>query len=216
MNTKHILALASLALLTLGLSAGDNVIRLPQPTVEQRTVTLGQALAQRHSTREYAPTELTRQDLADLLWAANGINRPDEGKRTAPSAMNRQEVDIYVVLPEGAYRYDAVKNTLELVSSDDLRTLVADGQDFVTTAPAALVLVSDFQKLGNPSADRVRLMGAVDAGIVSQNVSLFCAAAHLATVPRGTMDATALRTALGLRDSQMPLINHPVGYFKGE
>lgn len=194
--------------------AAQDVISLPAAGTTERPATLMQALRERHSTREYAATELSQAELADLLWAAVGVNRPDEGKRTAPTAMNRQEVDVYVATAGGAYLYDAAAHSLKRVCTDDVRPLVAAGQDFAATAPVALIIVTDFQKLGNPSADRTRLMGAADAGIVSQNISLFCAAAGLATVPRATMDEPALRRALHLRNSQMPLLNHPVGHFK--
>lgn len=184
---------------------------LPAPDLT-RPATLMQALSDRHSTRTFAETALTDNVLADLLWAANGVNRPDEGKRTAPSAMNRQEVDIYVLRADGAYRYDAAANALTRVGSEDLRPAVAGRQASVAAAPVCLVLVADLSKFGDPPSDQSRLMCAVDVGIVSQNVSLFCSAAGLATVPRAGMDTDALRKGLGLADGQLPIINHPVGY----
>ena len=157
---------------------------------------------------------MSNTDLSDLLWAANGINRSSEGKRTAPSAMNRQDIDIYVVLPQGTYLYDAKGHKLNLISEGDHRSAVAGGQTFVNNAPVSLVLVSDLSKLGDAKSNHVQLMGAMDAGIVSQNISLFCSAARLATVPRASMDLARLKTALKLKDTQMPMMNHPVGYFK--
>lgn len=186
-------------------------IRLNAPDKTRGTAVM-QALSDRHSVREYAETPLSLQDLSDLLWAANGISRPD-GKRTAPSALNRQDIDIYVVTKEGAYLYDAKADCLRPVAKGDHRAAVAGGQDFVQTAPVSLVLVSDLSRFGDTS-ERTRLMAAVDAGIVSQNINLFCAATGLATVPRATMDQAALKRILKLTDSQLPLMNNPVGHVK--
>ena len=173
-----------------------------------------EAFANRHSTREYAAKALTLTDFSDLLWAANGINRPEEGKRTAPSAMNKQDVDVYVVLPEGTYLYDAKAHQLNLVAEGDHRGAVAGGQAFVKSAPVSLLLVSDLSRLGDAKNTHTQLMGAVDAGIVSQNISIFCSAAKLATVPRASMDTAKLKSVLKLTDTQLPLMNHPVGYHK--
>ena len=182
--------------------AADKVIKLPKPNLN-RTGTVMKALSERHSTREFASKALNLSDLSDLLWAANGINRSDSGKRTAPSALNKQDVDVYVVLPEGSYLYDAKNHQLNLIAEGDYRGAVAGGQAFVISAPVSLVLVSDTQ-----------LMGAMDAGIVSQNISIFCSAARLATVPRASMDINQLKKVLKLKESQVPMMNHPIGYLK--
>ena len=191
--------------------AADKVIRLPKPNLNRNSEVM-EAFANRHSTREYAAKALTLTDLSDLLWAANGINRPEEGKRTAPSAMNKQDVDVYVVLPEGTYLYDAKAHQLNLVAEGDHRGAVAGGQAFVKSAPVSLLLVSDLSRLGDAKNTHTQLMGAVDAGIVSQNISIFCSAAKLATVPRASMDTAKLKSVLKLTDTQLPLMNHPVGY----
>lgn len=186
-------------------------ISLDKPDTK-RGNSLMQTLADRHSVREFDYRPLTNQDLSDLLWAANGINRPD-GKRTAPSALNKQDIDIYVILKEGAYLYDPHKNCLNAIVAGDFRPAVAGGQDFVKTAPVCLVLVSDLSRFGTVS-DQTKLMAAMDAGIVCQNINLFCASTGLSTVPRATMDKAALKTALKLSDQQLPLMNNPVGYPK--
>lgn len=193
--------------------AADKVIKLPKPNLN-RSGTVMKALSERQSTREYASKALSLADLSDLLWAANGINRSDSGKRTAPSAMNKQDVDVYVVLPEGTYLYDAKKHQLNQVAEGDHRGAVAGGQAFVKTAPVSLVLVSDISRFGDAKSARNQLMGAMDAGIVSQNISLFCSSANLATVPRASMDFDQLKKVLKLKETQMPMMNHPVGYFK--
>ncbi len=193
--------------------AADKVIRLPKPNLNRNSEVM-EAFANRHSTREYAAKALTLTDLSDLLWAANGINRPEEGKRTAPSAMNKQDVDVYVVLPEATYLYDAKAHQLNLVAEGDHRGAVAGGQAFVKSAPVSLLLVSDLSRLGDAKNTHTQLMGAMDTGIVSQNISIFCSAVKLATVPRASMDTAKLKSILKLTDTQLPLMNHPVGYHK--
>lgn len=193
--------------------AADKVVKLPKPNLN-RSGAVMKALSERQSTREYALKALSLADLSDLLWAANGINRSDSGKRTAPSAMNKQDVDVYVVLPDGTYLYDAKNHQLNLVAEGDHRGAVAGGQAFVKTAPVSLVLISDISRFGDAKSARNQLMGAMDAGIVSQNISLFCSSANLATVPRASMDFDQLKKLLKLKETQMPMMNHPVGYFK--
>lgn len=110
--------------------AADKVIRLPKPNLNRNSEVM-EAFANRHSTREYAAKALTLNDLSDLLWAANGINRPEEGKRTAPSAMNKQDVDVYVVLPKLLICMMPKAHQLNLVAEGDHRGAVAGGQAFV-------------------------------------------------------------------------------------
>lgn len=183
-------------------------IKLNRPDVKRGSL-LMTALEKRQSAREYRDQKLNMQDLSDLLWAANGINRPESGKRTAPTAMNRQEIDVYVCVPEGAYLYDAKNHALQLVAPGDYRAAVAGPQAFAAQAPVCLVIVADLA----PFKGEI-LMPAMDAGIVSQNISLFCAANGLATVPRATMDQAKLKEALKLKATQRLLLNHPVGYVK--
>ena len=134
-------------LLVVTMHAQDlKVIKLNSPD-KNRGCSVMKALSDRHSDREYADKELSLQDLSDLLWAANGINRPD-GKRTAPSALNKQDIDIYVIMKEGAYLYDTKTNSLQPLAKGDHRAAVAGSQDFVKSAPVSLVLVSDLSRFG--------------------------------------------------------------------
>lgn len=196
-----------------GLNAqGLKVIKLDAPDKTRGTAVM-KALADRHSERAFTNKPLSHKDLSDLLWAANGINRPD-GKRTAASAMNKQDVDVYVILPEGAYLYDAAASELKPVAAGDHRGLIAGGQAFVKQAPLCLLIVSDYARFGNGDTEKSKLFGAFDAGLVSQNVAIFCSACGLATVPRASMDSESLRKVLRLSATQLPVINHPVGYPK--
>lgn len=211
MKTTRVLFALAVCMVWLGASAQElQVIKLNAPDKTRGAATM-KALSDRHSDRVFDEKELSIKDLSDLIWAANGINRPD-GKRTAPSAMNRQEIDVYVIRKDGAYLYDVAAHSLMPVAAGDHRGAVAGGQDFVKSAPVSLVMVIDLEKLGDPKATQTSLMGAVDAGIVSQNINIFCAGIGLSTVPRASMDQNELRKVLKLRDTQLPIMNNPVGY----
>lgn len=189
---------------------------LPQPVHSDSGMSLDEALRLRRSDREFDPArDLSAQQLSDLLWAAVGVNRPDEDKLTSPTALNKQEISVYVFSKSNVSLYDARKNSLTKVADGDHRMLTASRgsfvQDFVMDAPVVLVIVADVAKFEAP-AEMATLMGAVDSGIVSQNINLFCAAAGLATVTRATMDAQAISSLLGLTPAQLPVLNNPVGY----
>lgn len=211
---KKLFMVGAILLASLNCACAQNeTIRLNQPSTV-RNVDVMKAFQDRHSTHDsYSSKEISHQDLSDLLWAANGYNRPSEKKRTAPSCMNWQDIDIYVCTADGAYLYDATTSTLTLVNKGDFRKDVAGRQLGVAPAPVMLVLVSNTEKTGR-SGNEALTMQAIDAGIVSQNISLFCSGAGLSTVVRGSMDKEALKKDLKLKDSQILLLNHPVGYKK--
>lgn len=200
-------------LIIAGMNAQElSVIKLNAPN-KNSGPSIMKVLNDRHSDREFAAEQIKAQDLSDLLWAANGISRPD-GKRTAPSAKDARDVDVYVIMAEGAYLYDAQAHQLTPVSKGDHRAAVAGPQDFVKSAPLCIVLATDLSRLGDANAEQTKLMGAVDVGIVCQNINIACAGLGLSTVPRATMDKAALKKALNLKDSQLLLMNNPVGYPK--
>ena len=173
---------------------------------------LMEALAKRSTARAFDTRELPPQQLSSLLWACFGINRPD-GKRTAPSAKNQQEADIYVILQQGAYVYDAKANKLDLVVKADLRRL-AGTQDFVTNAPVTLVFVADQLKMGKMTPEEKRNYAGIDVGYISQNAYLFCASEGLATGARASVDRKALAAKLQLRPDQLIVLAQSVGYPK--
>jgi len=179
-----------------------------------RGLPLMKALLHRASEREFDSTSLTLQDLSDLLWAANGINRPESGKRTAPSATNAQDIDVYVFMKSGVYLYDAKKNLLEFVVDGDYRNFVAGRQESVANAPVICLLVSDISRFRSGTDSLKLVWAAEDAGIVSQNISIFCAAVGFSTVPRATMDREKIREILKLKTTQHPMLNNPVSYKK--
>lgn len=175
--------------------------------------TVMEAFWNRRADREFDSRAITLKDMSNLLWAATGINRPETGKRTNPTAINLQEISVYVFLQAGVFLYNHTDHLLERVADGDHRDLVAAGQDFAKEAPASLVIVVDTEKFGENAAG-LKLMGAADAGIVSQNNNLFCAANGMATVTRGTMDREGIVALLGLSDKQQLMLNNPLGYRK--
>ena len=174
---------------------------------------LMQLLWKRKSSREFSPKPLPVEVLSNLLWAGFGINRPD-AKRTAPSAMNWQDMDIYVILPEGLYLYDAKANQLKLIPAEDLRGL-AGIQPFVKEAPVNLIYVSDYAKMGDKTPNETKILySGAHAGFISQNVYLYCASEGLATVVRALIDRPALSKAMKLRPDQKITLAQSVGYPK--
>lgn len=180
---------------------------LPPPD-KQGGKPLQEALLLRKSDRQYSDREVSMETLSSLLWAGFGISRPD-GKRTAPTASNMQDIEIYVVKKDGAYRYDARGNALLLVTPNDLSSLTAS-QDFAKRAPVNLLYVQTL-KGENPDS-RADLVGGLHVGAISQNVGLFCASENLANVVRLSLDTKALAQALSLPADQRILLAHSIGY----
>lgn len=209
---KFFLFISLISLSALAYAQKPSNIQLKAPN-KTGGKTIMQTLADRHSERVFDAKELSLQDLSDLLWAANGVNRQD-GKRTAPSAMNKQDVDVYVLMKDGAYLYDAAKHELVGIATGDHRALINPrAKNAEDVPPVGLVLVSDLSKFSG-HGDRGFQMGALDAGIVSQNINLFCAGKGFSTVPRMSMDNDGLKKVLNLKDDQIPMLNNPVGYPK--
>ncbi|HCF80361.1 SagB/ThcOx family dehydrogenase [Proteiniphilum sp. UBA1028] len=193
------IVLSSFFLMACSLLAQD--IQLPTP---DRTggKPLMQALNERKSTRSYQNKALTLQQLSDLLWAANGFNRDD--KRTAPTANNRQELELYVAMQSGLYYYDARKHLLKEVKKGDYRAETGV-QDFVAQAALNLIFVSDMEKASG------RQYAYTDCGFVSQNVYLYCASAGLGSVVRGSFDKEKIGKLLNLSTRQEVLLTQTVG-----
>lgn len=189
--------------------AGETV-KLPAPRMEGGKP-LMQALKERKTGRAFAATPLPDEILSGLLWAANGVNRPD-GHRTAPSAMNMQEIDIYVARADGLYLYDAAGNSLIRESGSDIRAATGK-QDFVKDAPVNLIYVADEARMGKVGGAKEKY-AAADTGFIAQNVYLFCASEGLETVVRGWFDEQELGGAMKLRPSQKIILTQTVGYPK--
>ncbi len=210
------------------------VIKLNEPN-KKCGLPLMETFSARASATDWAETDLSLQELSDLLWAANGINRPEIGKRTAPSAQNAQDIDIYVFMKDGVYLYDAKSHSLNPMMAGDYRLRirlmppqsspqVKQGEKKETpppppqlrgaSAPIVLLLVSDTSRFRVGTPEMKKELGAIDAGIVSQNISLFCSGMGLATRPMASMNREAVKNLLKLSDAQYPFLIHPVGHPK--
>ena len=184
-------------------------INLPQP-VTRGGKALMQALSERRSARDFTARELSPQTLSSLLWSANGVNRPD-GRRTAPTGLNVQDTDVYVMLASGVYRYDAKLNVLTLVNPGDHR-VAAGKQPFAQMAPVNLFYVHDRSRGMKADEANTQRYAGIHAGAIMQNVYLFCAKEGLATVARANLDYDACAKALRLGDGQRVVLAQSVGY----
>ncbi len=172
---------------------------------------LMQALSERKSSRSFIPDkELSKQQLSNLLWAANGVNRQERTARTAPSASNCQEIDIYVYLKEGLYLYDAISHSLILKKKGDFRK-EAGKQAFAETASVCLTYVGNFDKMPNYKEDQKEFYSATDCGFVSQNVYLYCASEGLGTVVLGMVDKEKVAKLLELKNGKV-LLSQVIGF----
>ena len=207
-NMKKILLLVFVLTLCMGVKAQETV-QLPQPEIGMLGKSLGKILQERRSVREYQDKHVDLKILSTLLWAACGISDPASGKITAPSAVNMQDIKVYVCNKLGVALFNAKDNTLTQVSNENILQDLAAGQNFVLDAPFTLLLVSD---QGNRR--RNDQYGAMDAGYVSQNIYLACNALGLSTVARAMMNKDAIRTKLNLAEGVIVELNHPIGYKK--
>jgi nitroreductase len=205
------IAIAGAGTAAVGLGLGRAEAAQPHPSTAK---TLEEALSVRQSIREYAPLDLPEALLLRLLWAACGVNRPASGKRTAPSAYNRQEVSVYVARRDGLFFFDCKAGALRGKSGADLRAATGR-QAYVATAPVNLVYVADMNRVAGGSQDEKTLTAGLDTGYISQNVYLFCAAEGLATVARTGLDHEALHKTMGLAAGERVIMAQCVGYPKG-
>ena len=192
-----------------------DTVKLIPPDLDQ-PAPLMRALKHRRSTREFDTRSLQLRQISELLWAANGVNR-DDGKRTAPAAVNQQTVDIYVIVPNAAFLYDAPNRRLVPVAAGDFRRF-AGRQEFVATAPLNFIYVADPARFklrpGGPaiSTEQILDWACIATGAMAQNVGLYCAAADLGNVVRAGMDKEQLGPALKLRPDQVVLLAQTIGH----
>ena len=205
---KRILLFAFVLTLCMGCEAQETV-QLPLPEIGMLGKSLGKILQERRSVREYQDKHVDLKILSTLLWAACGVSDPASGKITAPSAVNMQDIKVYVCNKLGVALFNPKDNTLTQVSNENILQDLAAGQNFVLDAPFTLLLVSD---QGNRR--RNDQYGAMDAGYVSQNIYLACNALGLSTVARAMMNKDAVRTKLNLPEGVIVELNHPIGYKK--
>lgn len=211
---RFFITLTFLLILTIVYPQEQEVVKLPAPDCEGG-MPLMKALSNRQTQRDFSKEELSLEQLSRLLWAANGVNRQESGKRTAPSAVNWQEIDIYVAMKDGAYLYNAKDHTLVKIHDRDVRADMGK-QGFTENAPVCLAYVSDYKKMDLAGKDKKEFYSATDTGFISQNVYLFCASEGLATVVLGYIDRDKISEALQLKDNQKVVLTQCVGKPKKE
>jgi Nitroreductase len=196
--------------ITVSWAAELSPIKLPPPNLNSGK-SLMQSLQARKSSRDFSTKKLPVEVLSNLLWAACGINRPESGRRTAPSAVNWQEIDVYVAMADGLYLYNAKEHILKPILNRDIRAL-AGKQSFVKDAPVNLIYVADLSKISKANIEEKNFYSAVDTGFISQNVYLYCASEGLSTVVRAMIDKDSLSKAMNLSDNQKITLSQTVGY----
>lgn len=218
---KHlaILAAASLALLAVLVCPAQDAaasakidpkaesVALPAPA-KTGGMPLMQALAERKTIRDYKPGELDAATLSEILYAANGVNRPD-GKRTIPTAMNKQDLEVYVALPGAAYHYDAKENKLVRIDAGDFRADLIMNKNMAKNAAAILVYASDSTKFPNDIK-----YPAIHVGEASQDVYLYCASKGLGTVSLGMYDEKGVRKVFKLDGKMTVILAQTIGFTK--
>lgn len=188
-------------------------IKLNQPDTT-RGIPMMKALSHRASASSFDTLELSHKDISDLLWAGNGINRPETGKRTAASSYNSQDIDIYVFQRTGVFLYNPKENSLDPVISGDHRMLIASSQAFVNDSKQIFLLVSDISRFKEGEKEEKMKWAAIDAGLVAQNIMIFCASEGLHARPRVYMETEKIIQILNLNENQQPILNIPVSYKK--
>ena len=198
-----------LAIAAFAAEPDKDISKLPKPD-KKISMTLFDALQKRHSVRSFSDKAIDKKTLSNMLWAATGINRED-GKMTAPTAMDARDIIVYVADKDGVSLYLPVENSLKQIIKEDIRPAIAERQKNMASAPIFLLLISDTSRF--PRRDGIEAtFAAEDAGYVSQNICLAAEALGLATVPRHMMDRNAIKKALNLNESQLIMLNHPIGY----
>lgn len=185
---------------------------LPPPSLPGGK-TLEDALRARQSIRSYSDKDVPGEVLSGLLWAACGVNRKESGKRTAPSAVNKQEIDVWVAKKDGLFLYDAKEHALVSKGSEDIRALTGT-QSYVPTAPLDLIYVADMGKVAGSTEEEKSNLAWADTGYISQNVYLYCAVMGLGTVVRASINIAALSKAMNLPANQVVIMAQCVGYPK--
>ena len=213
MEMKLIKLFCIMVAMSFSMPSGSQDIKLPEPD-RSGGKTLMQALNERQSIREFTDGKISDQQLSEILWAAWGINRPEDKKRTAPSSRNMQEIDVYAAMQSGLFLYSAENNVLKQIHNRDIRALCGT-QDFVATAPLNLIYVADLGKLGKKEGDEITeadlLSSYANTGFIAQNVYLYCASANLGCVVRAMIARDDLSPAMGLRSNQVIILGHTIG-----
>lgn len=221
---KHFLGI-TLFVLVFGLSsvvdaqqlkAMKKEISLPAPKLKGK-ISLEQAIAERRSKRRFSSQELTLEQIAQLLWSAQGITESRKGQRVAPSAGALYPMEIYLLSKDGLFHYLPQEHKLEQVLQNDLRrelAVAALGQSFIAAAPVAIIIAAVYERVTSRYGSRGKCYTDIEVGHIAQNIHLQAVALGLGSVPVGAFDDQALKQLLNLPDDEQPLYIIPVGYVK--
>lgn len=199
----------------LPLPAPSKMTRLPPPAVKGN-MSVEEALSTRRSVREYSSTDLSDNDLSQILWAAQGITG-SQGFRTAPSAGALYPIEVYVVNATGVYHYIPLNYGLEKIKEGNVKgdlMQAALNQNAVGKAPLNLVIAGVYERTVVKYGDRGERYVCLEAGHVAQNVLLQCTALHLGAAPIGAFDDAKVQDALGISRDTRPLYIIPIGHKK--
>ncbi len=190
----------------------QDLVNLPKPEKEGGKA-LMEALNERQSSRSYADKQLSKQQLSNILWAAFGINRPESGKRTAPTSHDVRDIEVYAVMKSGAFLYLPKQNALKKIVDKDIRN-VTGKQEFVKSAALNLVYVSDFNKYDSDNEDALKMTAGTHCGFIGQNVYLYCASEGLNSVFRAWIDNDLIHEKLNLPEHKHVIYSQTVGFPK--
>jgi nitroreductase len=199
---------AAACLLFLGTSIIAGEIALPKPNLKSGKPFM-QCVAERRTERKFSTRPLSQQTIAEILFVADGVTRKD-GRKTVPTARNKQNQSVYAVTADGIYLYNSKKHSLIPVMKGDFRKNCGL-QPFHKKAPLILLFVADLSAVGNTPADQAIYAGN-HSGSASQNVYLYAASENLATVVCGMLDRAALKKMLNLKKDQMVVFSQPIAY----
>lgn len=189
----------------------QNKIQLPKPELDKGK-SLMECLEKRQTTRTFTTEKLNNQKISNILWAANGLNRPAENRYTAPTAMNMQELSLYLAKDDGLYFYNPIDNSLEKLANEDIRKETGT-QVFVGKADFELIIVADITKMGKvQDPARYNFYAGRDAGYISQNIYLICASEGVGTVARGSFDNDKIVKLMKLDRNKFITLVHTIGY----
>lgn len=213
LKNKRVISFLLFVFTIIACTAQDQIVIQLLPPIKEGGKPLMNALNERQSNRDFIDKALTDQQLSNMLWAAYGINRSDKKKRTAPSAHDKQEVDIYVTTAKGAFLYDAFNHSIIEITQKDIRSKTGS-QGFVGTAAINLIYVLNKKKASSDVENQAVVWASVTAGAIVQNVYLYCASENLGCVVRGWVDPEIMATELNLNKEQVVILAQTVGYKK--
>ena len=215
---KFLSALAATLLMSTTAFAAQGDITLPTVGSSGKELSVTQALQQRASSRNFIDKDLKPAQLAKILWAANGLNRPEKGKRVNPVGMGVYSVEVYAVTRTGIYLYDVANHTLKLVASGDYRSVTTTGQSFAGKASVNLVYVETpgaWQSLKDvPSREDQLSFANVTVGAMTQSVALIAQTEGLGNCVRGSINRDEFKKVARLAEDKTILLAQSVGFTK--